>query len=214
MDTAGVFVSSGGDQRFFELAATIMPILLFGSIIARAFQPPDLYTRLRWHHGVRAIAIILYVSYVAIAEAFAITLAVEGVADDTIRVGVSIALVLAIFNFGWAVIVPWGIRFWKEGQLHWAATTVVGLAILGSFAWGSFKLLDFAPRISRGIEENSNLDRAQKAADEANLRWIRAQIDAHEDGVVGGLERKEIAILEGRKIATRQFEQSLLFPDD
>ncbi|HEX6153136.1 MAG TPA: hypothetical protein VFZ19_06385 [Solirubrobacterales bacterium] len=202
-------VAFSEDRRFFELAATIMPILLFGSIIAKAFQPPDLYTRLRWHHGVRAIAICLYIAYVAIAEVFAIAVAIDGEADETIRIGVSLALVLAIFNFGWAVTIPWAIRFWREGQLHWVASTLAAIAILLTFAWGSFKLLEFA---TEAASESSKFEHAETAAEDANLHWIRAKILAHRDGTVGILERKEIAILERRKVAARQYELSLLPP--
>jgi signal transduction histidine kinase len=198
------------DRHFFELAATVMPIVLFGSVLARAFRPPETNMRLRWYHGVWALAIALYIAFVSAAEVFAIAAAVSGGADDLIGVVVTVALVLGIFGFGLAITIPWAIRFAQTQQTHLTATVLLGILFLLTFAWGSLKLLELATRGTVQTNQAERIDRALEAASSAELAWLRAEIQAHSDQKIKPLEKQELQLLSRLKLAAKQNERALL----
>jgi hypothetical protein len=86
------------DQHFFELAATIIPIILFGSVLARAFHPPGDGVQIGAIHGVLAILLALYIIGMASAEMLAIAATVGGGATEAIRIIVAVALVVEVFG--------------------------------------------------------------------------------------------------------------------
>lgn len=199
-------------RRFFQLAATIIPIVLFGSVLARAFRPPRTHTKLRWYHGLAALVVALYVAFVSSAEVFAIAVTVDGGAEDVIRIGVSAALILAIFGFGLAITVPWANRFRLSGKSHWLGIALVGICFVLAFGWGSQKLLELATRGGIELSTEARISHVLADADQAELEWLRAEIRAHVDHEVDPLEKQELALLGRLKLSAKQNERRVLRP--
>jgi hypothetical protein len=198
----GVFlavVSSVEDQRFFELAATIIPIILFGSVLANALRPPDKDAKIGLIHGVGAILFSLYMAAMASAEMLAIAGAVGAAAPTGIRVFVAIALGVQIFLFGALLLIPWALSFHRKKETHWMLGTAFGILFLGVFIWGSVYFLEFAFEDSRNTETFNEAVQRSQVVDVTYLQWSRAALRAHADSRISKLEKHELAVLRRRK---------------
>lgn len=198
------------DQHFFDLAASIIPIILFGSVLAKAFSPPGKDVEIKARHGIAAILLSVYITLMASAEILAIAAAVGGGANNGTRIAVAVALVVEIFGFGLAILVPWALRFQRDGKTHWLVATLLGIVLLGTFAWGSIVLMEFALEGSQGIDLQTRLGRVKNEAETDYLQWSRAARRAHSDHYISRLERHELALLRHRKLIAHEIEFKLL----
>jgi NADH:ubiquinone oxidoreductase subunit 3 (subunit A) len=199
-----------GDRHFFELAATIIPLILFGSVLARSYQRPDIYTRLRLRHKLLALCLVVAVIFVCSAEILAIAVAVGGGATGFIAGYISIAVVVAVFGFGVAVLAPWAIRFHREGQFGWLVVIVAGVVLLAALGSTAVKLERIAHDAVLEEQRLSEFSHATHEADAARLALIRAQIAAHANQHVSGLEQEELEILRRQNKAA----QALFFSSE
>ena len=198
------------DQHFFELAATIIPIILFGSVLAHAFRPPGTDAALKPWHGPAAILLAIYITSMATAEMLAIAAAVGGGGDETLRLIVAVALVVEVFGFGLTILVPWAIRFRQERQTHWALGILLGIVLLLTFAYSSVYFMKFALMGSEGNGLERQSLEAAETADRTLLAWYRAVIAAHADHRLSGLEKHELALLWRRKVEARKQNLDLM----
>jgi hypothetical protein len=208
MDLPVALVSTVEDQRFFELAATIIPIILFGSVLANALRPPDDNASTGLMHGLGAIFFSLYMAAMASAEMLAIAGAVGAAVPTGVRVFVAIALAVQIFLFGALLLVPWALRFYRGGQTHWVLGTAFGLLFFGVFLWGSVLFLEFAFEDSRNTEAFNEAVHRSDVADITYLQWSRAAIRAHSDHRISKLERHELAVLKRRRAEAWQSQMA------
>jgi len=197
------------DRSFFRLAATIIPIVLFGSVLANAFRPPGLEVPIKAWHGIAAIGIAVYITLMASAEMLAIAVAVGGGGNDSIKAMVALALVVEIFGFGVAILVPWAVRFVKEKKAHWVAGTLVGISLVVAFGVASVSLMGYAFEGLNGTNSFRAIQRASDIADRTYLEWSRAAIEAHVDRHISQLERHELTVLRRRKEEAHQGQQFL-----
>lgn len=211
MDPYSPLVNGAEDQRFFELAATIIPVLLFGSVIANALRPPDETQRIGLLHGIRPLAFAIYLTAMASAEMLAIAVAVGGGATDGIRIFVAMALVVGICGFGLVLLVPWALRFRKEQQTPLLLGTLVAILFLGLFGWSSVFLMQFAFEGSRSSETYEEARRLSDMADRTYLEWSYAALEAHSDQRVSRLEKHQLAILRRRKSEAQEAQVEMGF---
>jgi hypothetical protein len=130
-----------GDVRaYYEIAATLIPLLVFGGVVTERVIPP----KGRWkaiHFGAAMWAIPASGFYAVLAEVLAITAVVTGEADALTRYVVSGAIVGGMLAVVCSIWLPWlaGVRE-ESGQplsrqTKWAiglSVTAVGLiALLG-----------------------------------------------------------------------------------
>jgi hypothetical protein len=193
----------GADRQFFQIAATIIPLVLFGSVLARLYRPPDIYTRLRLHHKLTALLLVLGVLFICSAEIFAIAIAVGGGGTGFIAGYVSIAVVVAVFGFGMAVLLPWAVRFHRAGHFGWLAAILAATLFLVFMGASAVKLEGLANDAVLEEEQLDEFSKVNREADSAQLALIRAQIAIQADHHTSSLEKRELVILKSRNKAAQ-----------
>lgn len=197
--------SEAENQHFFELAATIIPVILFGSVLAKAFRPPDEKTKITPWHGVAAILLAVYITVMATTEVLAISAAIGRGWSEAARIVVAAALVVEMFGFGFAILLPWAVRFGRSRKPHWLAGTVLGMIFLAFVGWISVYFIGLALEGSRGEELTRELGQAEEATQMTQLAWYRGVIAAKVDHQISPLEKKELTLLwQQKEEATRQ----------
>jgi|GEM_PF-6293631 len=144
-------MQSGGPIAFYEIAATLIPVLFLGGVVLDNMHPPDprkLKKELDKSEGEhreygRFFLFVIAVYYlpaagvlVIVAEATALDVVVSKEADTAHALIVCIALLTGMVAVAAAVWVPWVLKFgdFVKEQLHMSPRSVVGSAALVSVA--------------------------------------------------------------------------------
>jgi hypothetical protein len=196
------------EQAFFEIAATLLPVLLLTGVFTRVLRPP--YPPLKasdWRF------FFIFVGFVlgAFAEISALNAVTTGRPDDVDRTVVPLAISFAIVGIGAGITSPWLTRLaedhplWRKGSRR----IIVAMVVLAAFwAWSNvqlyrsiFELGDIECVAREAIDwpggPNSNvLDQGivprQLALDQ--IAMFRAQRAARDDGRITKNERSELGI--------------------
>lgn len=126
------------DRLFFQLAAALIPALLFGGLVSGVFRPRDDLRRIRlWQRLSLLLLITLAVLAALVAEVFAIDLATSPESLSIFKVGVVIyVLLLATASAGFALLWPFvrvlGAPYERRYLWPLGAIGLLGL-LVGSF---------------------------------------------------------------------------------
>jgi hypothetical protein len=121
------------EKAFFEIAATLIPLLLFGGIIADRLRPPSEEDWRSWHSAV-AFYIPLFGACAILAEVTAIQVVVTGDSGGLQRIFVSLVLVVGMLSTIAVIWLPWMLRMREaEGTVFHRIAAAVGavIAVLG-----------------------------------------------------------------------------------
>jgi hypothetical protein len=136
-------VLAGRDQRFFELAVTLIPIFFLTGAVASAARVPRGKVWPRDSHVFGIVFLLLFVLIEVNAELRGIEALVSGNVGDFDRYLVLTGLVLAIFGAAASLIAPWVRHFYRSGpDLRQIGITlgVGGLLFIGTIGWGTYKV--------------------------------------------------------------------------
>jgi MFS family permease len=197
------------ERSFFELAATLLPVLLLTGVLTRSLRPPAPEEPVKdW----RLCLIIFGVVLGSFAELAALRAVTTGQASDLDRTIVPLALAFAIAGLGAAIVGPWLGRLAEEhpGWRRHYRLVAVGLLILISFwGWTTVQLyrsifqlgdlecvareaIDWPGGPESNIFEQGIVPR-QLALDQIAI--FRARRGAKSDGTITKDERSELGIL-------------------
>jgi|GEM_PF-6953762 len=197
------------EQTFFEIAATLLPVLLLAGVFTRVLRPPD---RPRKTSGWRFFFIFVGFVLGAFAEISALNAVTTGSPDDIDRTVVPAAISFAIVGIGAGITAPWFTRL-AEDHPSWRkqsrAIVFAMLALAGFWIWSNvqlyrniFELGDIECVVREAVDwpggPNSNVfDQGivprRLALDQ--IAMIRARRAARADGRVTKNERSEMGIL-------------------
>jgi hypothetical protein len=131
--TLAAFSSSGGVVGYYEIAATLIPILLFGGVVTDRLIPPR-DAEWQQRHDVATWALLAAGVLAVTAEIMAITVVVTGIAGQLQRYVVSAALVSGILGAVGAFWLPWLRRSSQAGRESSPAFATAALVIGGLVA--------------------------------------------------------------------------------
>ena len=127
-------VHPGGESAFFEIAATLIPLLLFGGILVERIKPPP-QKRWRERHEYLVLLLIVFGGLTLIAEAAAIRAVVIGKSQETVtRALVAIVLVVGMSLVIAAISTPWLARIRKADPDFYKVMLPSSLVVVGSCA--------------------------------------------------------------------------------
>jgi hypothetical protein len=197
-----IHVHPGNQVAFFEIAATLIPLLLFGGIVADRVRPNE-------NHDERQLSIFGSLiaglgCYAVLAEAVAINAVVTGEWETWGEI-----LVVGFVVGGMAVVVgalvfPWHAKLAEKDNAsarRLAISTV--LAILGIAGWGIFEMLSNVDRAgeSQALEAiNTAISRRTTEAAAVENRVLAVSIAltrARRQMAVANARDEDEAVLEG-----------------
>ncbi|MDX6587124.1 MAG: hypothetical protein QOI31_1597 [Solirubrobacterales bacterium] len=191
-----------GKHAFFELSASLIPVLLLGGVLARNLSPPDAATELRPAHSIAQVAIVLALTFVVLAEVVAIAAVMSGANDDGSFGIVAIAVLLGLVGTATAIGGPW-VRRVNEGQPMGLptilATVTVVVVVLG---WVSFGTLRDGFESAGSVESDSAIVESLRRVNDAEADLAQAEIEAERDGRVDAREDLLLSLLRDQ----REFE--------
>jgi hypothetical protein len=198
-----------GERTFYELAATLIPILLFGGIVAGSLRPPrNPRNQQRPTDRDYAFAGVIFVGLVWLifAEGIAISQASEPSDSEFARWAVVIALLLGLVAVGVAIMVPWvrllrgdGVVFRRRGSalvllcaagLVFSVVLSTGISLRGALE--SAERSEIASRL-----ENEARDRGTTANRElfdAMIAAVHAKIEYQADGQFTRQEKRALKL--------------------
>jgi len=104
------------ERSFFEIAATLLPVLLLTGVLTRSLRPPPRGEKVKeW----RLYLIVFGVVLGAFAELSSLNAVTKGEASDVARTIVPLAIAFAIVGLGAAIVGPWLVRL-AEDHPEWA----------------------------------------------------------------------------------------------
>lgn len=115
------------DQPFFAFAAGLIPLLLFGGVVADRWKPPP-STRREWPWQCIAVVVVLVAAVAVEAEVVAVRVSIVGASSKSDRVLVAAVVVLATASVVLTIAWPWAKRLGRYG--HPAA--VIALLTVGA----------------------------------------------------------------------------------
>jgi len=132
-----VSLAPSNEVAFFEIAATLIPILLFGGVITERIQPPS-EKKWRYLHIFMAPYFPLFGALALFAEALAIRAVVVGDGTQFDRILVAAILVLGMTAVVMTISAPWlsGLQRKEKGaygNVAWLSAAAVILGAVGSF---------------------------------------------------------------------------------
>jgi len=197
------------ERSFFELAATLLPVLLLTGVLTRSLRPPPPGEQVRDR---RLYLIIFGVVLGSFAELSALRAVTTGRAGDFERTIVPLAIAFAIAGLGAAIIGPWLTRLGEEHpewRKHYRLMTGGLLLLIVLWGWSTaqlyrniFKLGDAECVVRKAIDwpggPDSNIfDQGvvprRLALDQVAI--FQARRAARADGTVTKDERSELGIL-------------------
>ncbi|HEV7400757.1 MAG TPA: hypothetical protein VGN84_10865 [Solirubrobacterales bacterium] len=103
------------EHTFFEIAATLLPVLLLTGVLTRSLRPPPPGEKVKeWRLHLIVFGVVLG----AFAELSALNAVTTGEASDVARTIVPLAIAFAIAGLGAAIIGPWLVRL-AEDHPEW-----------------------------------------------------------------------------------------------
>lgn len=190
-------------QVFYSLAATLIPIFLFGGIFGAWLSRPPKGAS---HNSLvtLVVAIPLLGSLAIIAEAAAINAAVAGEAGGAQRFVIVLALIVGMVATVAGAWLPWVSRALRSGALDgWELLGVVGLGlILLAGAYSVVTQMNDAIHLAHETEKVSNLAGSvhQRAAE---IRESQRKIDAYTYRLGRLRERRATAIEHNEPVTDR-----------
>jgi hypothetical protein len=173
-----------GDVRsFYEIAATLIPLLVFGGVVAERVIPP----KGRWreiHFGAAMWAVPASGFYAVFAEVLAITAVVTGEADTLTRYVVSAALVGGMLAVVCSIWLPWlaGVREEIGQPFSRRAKWTIGLTVAAVGLIALFQLasaVDVAGTTERAREYEAaiqkNLDEQEAVRERIRREMVRSE---------------------------------------
>lgn len=163
----------GNVIAFYEIAATLIPLLLFGGVFAERSRPPvDNWER---RHDRATIVIFLAGLIAVLAEVLAIGVVVTGRATASDRYVVSVALVGGMLSVVWLIWRPWLDRQRRERK---EATTnapliVAFLGVGAAFVFLLASAVDVAATAERTNELNLGAEQTIERVKEVQARMER-----------------------------------------
>jgi hypothetical protein len=136
-------VLAARDQRFFQLAVTLIPIFFLTGAVASAARVPRGKVWPRNSHVYGIVVLLLFVLIEINAELRGIETLVSGDVTDFDRYLVLTGLVLAIFGAATSLIAPWVRHFYRSGPglRHIGITLAIsGVLFIGTIGWGTYKV--------------------------------------------------------------------------
>jgi hypothetical protein len=197
------------EQTFFEIAATLLPVLLLAGAFTRVLRPPDPPRKVS---GWRFFFIFVGVVLGAFAEISALNAVTTGRPNNVDRTIVPLAISFAIVGIGASVTSPWLTRL-AEDHPVWRKESrfIIGLMFILAAFWTLSNIQLYRGIFERGHSEcvvrkaidwpggpdsnifNQAVVPRRLALDQIAL--LRAQRAARADGVVSKGERPELALL-------------------
>lgn len=190
-------------QVFYSLAATLIPIFLFGGIFGAWLSRPPKGASHR-ALTILTVAIPLFGSLAIVAEAAAINAAVAGEAGAGQRFVIVLALIVGMVATVGGAWLPWVSRALQSGALvGWELLGVTGLGlILIVGAYSVVTQMNDAIHLANETEKVSNLASSirQRAAE---IRESERRIDAYTYRLGRLRERRAIAIEHDEPVTER-----------
>jgi uncharacterized protein YhhL (DUF1145 family) len=114
-------LSPGDERAFFEIAATLIPLLLFGGVFVERVRPPQ--EKRGALHLLATMSILLFGIFALFAEAAAIRSVVAGDAEKPTRIFVAFVLVAGMTLVVMAIATPWmtALANAEPGMRRWLA---------------------------------------------------------------------------------------------
>lgn len=137
----------GGDRAFFQIAAALLPALMFGALLTDRLRPPATIGR---HYGRVVFGVVVGATFLLFAETVAIKAAITGEPTSFERVLVALAVMIASGGTVAMALYPWIAKL-PHGE---RAVHIVGaVALVTVVAVGSVRMLDSAVRFSTSEEK-------------------------------------------------------------
>lgn len=166
----------GSERAFFEIAATLIPLLLFGGVLIERARPPALRDWKREHESL-ALVLAAFGAVAILAEALAIEAVVTGQALAPTRVLVALVLVagmtLAVAAISW----PWLSRLRQSGRGSYGLIAPLSAVVLLAAALGAFGVLVDGTDIAAQKERFDAYEKALKA-NLAEQDAVRRRLDS------------------------------------
>ena len=198
-----LYPASSDEIAFFEIAATLIPILLFGGVLVDRSRPP---TDGKWSppHVCLALALPLFGSLALLAEVIAIRAIMAGDAALFARVFVAGVLIAGMAAVVLTVSLPWVIGLQERSSDSLSRSAVASVAVVGLIAGAAFTLLvDGLASADRGEREEQGYRQALKSVGE--LEAMRHRIDSVSREFEGLRQRREVARAKGDSLLYRSF---------
>jgi Nitrate reductase gamma subunit len=134
-------MQSGGPITFYEIAATLIPVLFLGGVLLDNMHPPD-PGKLKKEESTRQhivlFGVVVYYLpvaglFVIFAEAVALDAVVSRTADSFHALLVGLTLIAGMVAVVAAVWVPWVLKFgsWAKQELYLSPRVILGSAVIG-----------------------------------------------------------------------------------
>jgi hypothetical protein len=164
------------EQAFFEVAATLIPVLLLGGALLDRLRPTG------WLRGPALsvpIALMVGAAVVIWAETIAIAALIRGESSTFDNVFVALVLVFAMVLIVGAVLLPWlrqiekqarvaGALTARERKRGWVMLILLGLIVIGSMTYVLTQTLESAEESRRVAAAEQRLDGIR---DEQDALW-------------------------------------------
>jgi hypothetical protein len=197
------------ERSFFEIAATLLPVLLLTGVLTRSLRPPPPGEGVKeWRLYLIGFGVVLG----AFAELSALDAVTTGEASNVARTIVPLAIAFAIAGLGAAIVGPWLVRLAEdhpEWRNYYRVLTAALILLAVFWCWSTvqlyrniFKLGDAECVVRKAIDwpggPDSNIfDQGvvprRLALDQVAI--FHARRAARTDGTVTKDERSELGIL-------------------
>jgi hypothetical protein len=179
------------EKAFFEIAATLIPLLLFGGVIVDRLRPPRDKEWRSWHSAV-AFYLPVFGASAILAEITAIQVVVTGHSGDFARISVSLVLVVGMLSTIAVIWLPWIARMRKTSGTHSGGLALLaGALLLVLLSVLTIWVLADSVNVAANTENAARLGKAiERNHDE--LSALRKDIDARLFRL-GGLQEQRLA---------------------
>lgn len=159
------------DRAFFQIAAALLPALMFGGLLSDRLRPPA-----RTARGYELLSRSCSLGGVCLlyAEAIAIRVAITGAPSTFERIVVVLAVMGASALALFMLLVPWVKQIPRPRRNHWASV-IVGLSVTAA---GTVLALDNAVKFSTGQEQL-----AKRQEERAALQRTGSRTDSSDAGI-------------------------------
>jgi hypothetical protein len=173
------------DRAFFQIAAALLPALMFGALLTDRLRPPKTIGR---HYGLAVFGVVAVATFLLLAETIAIEVAITGEPTSFERAVVVIAVMIASGGTLAVVLHPWLAKLPSEGRTTQVVGAVVLLAVV---VLGSIRTLDSAIRFTTTQEQADQVEaliRQENALQRRRTTGMRAIADlsARRDKLLSG----------------------------
>lgn len=146
-------MGQGHSEAFFEVAATLIPLLLLSGVVVDRITPPPKSNWKGWHLWF-ALYLPTLGALVIVAEIMALNAITTGSADTLHAVVVIVAVVLGMASVIAAVWVPWMVRYHSiSPRLAVLYSAIAVFSVGGIVVYAVTPLSDTVHSASRGMGE-------------------------------------------------------------